>query len=206
MSVLNRYFKCRSLQFCGSASLWCGPGSGSWLSLRCGSGSGSWLLKRLKALKKCSNRLIFRTFWLVIWKLMRIRIQLTHHFDADPDPAGILPGSYHSFDADPDGSAITGSLCTVCITHLNLWWFFSGQETPWRWNVWISQVTWRRFGEWKISENAHLPKESRTTAVLVTQALLNNLQSTLIQREEIREKQHRSQSQTCRTGCCPEWS
>ncbi len=33
------------------------------------------LLKRLKPLKKCSNRLIFfSTFWLVICKLMRIRI------------------------------------------------------------------------------------------------------------------------------------
>jgi len=27
-------------------------------------------------LKKCSNRLIFHTFWLVIWKLMRIRIRI----------------------------------------------------------------------------------------------------------------------------------
>jgi hypothetical protein len=35
--------------------------------------------------------LLFHTFWLVICKLMRIRIQLPYHFDvdaadADPDP------------------------------------------------------------------------------------------------------------------------
>jgi hypothetical protein len=35
-------------------------------------------------LEKCSNRLIFHTFWLVISKI-----------DADPDPA-------YNFDADPD--------------------------------------------------------------------------------------------------------
>ncbi len=27
-------------------------------------------------MKRCSNRLIFHTFWLVIWKLMRIRIRI----------------------------------------------------------------------------------------------------------------------------------
>jgi hypothetical protein len=32
--------------------------------------------KRLETLKKCSNMISFRTFWLVIGKLMRIRIQL----------------------------------------------------------------------------------------------------------------------------------
>jgi hypothetical protein len=31
---------------------------------------------QLKPLKKCSNRLLFYKFWLVIFKLMRIRIQL----------------------------------------------------------------------------------------------------------------------------------
>jgi hypothetical protein len=30
----------------------------------------------LKPLKKCSNRLIFHTFWLVICKLMRIRMRI----------------------------------------------------------------------------------------------------------------------------------
>ncbi len=42
-----------------------------------GCGSGSLLPnKSSKPWKKCSNRLMFRTFWLVICKLMRIRIQL----------------------------------------------------------------------------------------------------------------------------------
>jgi hypothetical protein len=39
-------------------------------------------------LKKCSNRLIFHTFWLVICKI-----------DADPDP---VPGTAYHSDADPD--------------------------------------------------------------------------------------------------------
>ncbi len=47
-------------------------------------------------LKKCSNRLIFLTFWPVIHKLMRFRIQLiSYQSDADPDPT-------FQFDADPD--------------------------------------------------------------------------------------------------------
>jgi hypothetical protein len=49
--------------------------------------------KRLKPLKKCSNRLICHTFWLFICKLMRIRfftlmrmrILIRILFDADPD-------------------------------------------------------------------------------------------------------------------------
>jgi hypothetical protein len=77
-------------------------------------GSGSWVLFDAEAdpdptfhqnpdhifhikaqtLKKCSNRLIFHTFWLFICKSMRIRIQLTTLmwsrililFDADQDP------------------------------------------------------------------------------------------------------------------------
>jgi hypothetical protein len=47
-------------------------------------------------MNKCSNRLIFNTFWLVNCKLMLIRIQLSitrTNADMDPDPA------YH-FDAD----------------------------------------------------------------------------------------------------------
>ncbi len=31
---------------------------------------------KAQTMKKCSNRLVFHTFWLVICKLMRIRIQL----------------------------------------------------------------------------------------------------------------------------------
>ncbi len=36
--------------------------------------------KRLKHLKKCSNRLIFHAFWLVIWKFMWIRILFLFDF------------------------------------------------------------------------------------------------------------------------------
>jgi hypothetical protein len=57
-----------------------------------------------KVLMAC--RLIFHTFWLVVCKLMRMRIQLiifdpdpgpypAYHFDADPD-------SNFQFNADPD--------------------------------------------------------------------------------------------------------
>jgi hypothetical protein len=46
--------------------------------------------KRIKPLEKCSNRLIFHTFWLDMCKFMRIQIQLIN-FDADPDA-----------DLDPD--------------------------------------------------------------------------------------------------------
>ncbi len=34
------------------------------------------LIKALETLKKCSNGLIFHTYWFVIFKLMRIRLQL----------------------------------------------------------------------------------------------------------------------------------
>ncbi len=45
-------------------------GSGSYLSLWCGSGS------LIPTLNKCSNPLIFHTFWLVTCKLMRILIRI----------------------------------------------------------------------------------------------------------------------------------
>ncbi len=58
-------------------------------------------------MKKWSNRLIFHIFWLVISKLMRIRIQLinlnliwirpAYHFVLDP-----APDHTFQFDADPD--------------------------------------------------------------------------------------------------------
>jgi hypothetical protein len=41
---------------------------------------------QIKTLKKCSNRLIFLPFWLVICKLIRIRIRYPFQLDADPDP------------------------------------------------------------------------------------------------------------------------
>ncbi len=52
-------------------------------------------IKRLKKLKKCSNRLIFHTFLLVISKLMGIHPDPAYHFDADPGPS-------FQVDADPD--------------------------------------------------------------------------------------------------------
>ncbi len=51
---------------------------------------------RMKTLKKCSIRFLLHTFWLVICKLVRIRI---HHFDADPY---LDPDPSFRFDADPD--------------------------------------------------------------------------------------------------------
>jgi hypothetical protein len=63
-------------------------------------------------LKKCSNRLIFHTFWLVIYQLMRMRIQLIilmriririlpfnlMRINADPDPQHCIPGvQYHRY-------------------------------------------------------------------------------------------------------------
>jgi hypothetical protein len=39
---------------------------------------------RLKTLKKCSNRLIYRTFWLVVCKLMRIRPQTDKNLTPNP--------------------------------------------------------------------------------------------------------------------------
>jgi hypothetical protein len=41
---------------------------------------------RLKLWKKCSKRLIFHTFWLVICKFMRIRFRIQLNTDADPNP------------------------------------------------------------------------------------------------------------------------
>ncbi len=49
----------------------------------------------LKKMLKYRVRLIFHTFWIVIYKLMRMRIRFripySYHFDADPDA-----------DPDPD--------------------------------------------------------------------------------------------------------
>ncbi len=78
----------------GFVSRWCG--SGSCLSLWCGSRSclSLWWIRILlctfhfdadpdpsfpikaQNLEKCKNRLLFHTFWLVICKLMRIRIRI----------------------------------------------------------------------------------------------------------------------------------
>jgi hypothetical protein len=57
---------------------------------------------RLKPLKKCSNRLILYTFWLVICKLMRT--ESAYHFDADPDfyLTWYRSGFLLHADADPD--------------------------------------------------------------------------------------------------------
>ncbi len=48
----------------------------SYLSLWCGSGSEASFQIKAQKLKKCSNRLIFHTFWLGICKLMRIQIRV----------------------------------------------------------------------------------------------------------------------------------
>ncbi len=74
------------LQCCGSASRWCGCGSWSCLSVWCGSGSyfhfdahadpDFSLQINVQNFEKCSNRLICHTFWLVICKMMRIRIRI----------------------------------------------------------------------------------------------------------------------------------
>ncbi len=58
-------------------------------------------------MKKCSNRVIFLTFWIVFCKLMRIRTgsSLPYHFDANSDPAyqgDAVPDPTFQFDADPD--------------------------------------------------------------------------------------------------------
>ncbi len=63
-------------QCCGSCLLlW--SLSRSYFPLWCESGSGSKLpYKRLKTLKKCTNWLIFHTFWLVTSKSMRLQIRI----------------------------------------------------------------------------------------------------------------------------------
>ncbi len=90
----------RCKQCCGSASRWCGSRCrcGSWILFHFVNVRIRILLVtllrililpftlmlirilaskyRIKTLKKCSNELIKHTFWLVICKLMRIRIQL----------------------------------------------------------------------------------------------------------------------------------
>ncbi len=97
----------------------------------------SFQIKAQNLEKKCSNRLIFHTFWLVICKLMRIRIQLitlmriwirtAYHFDADPDPTYHFdadPDPTVQFDADPCGSRSTTLIQTLLfLLYLDLYGF-----------------------------------------------------------------------------------
>jgi hypothetical protein len=71
--------------------------SGSNFSPWNGSGYRPYCSFQIKAqtLKKCSNRLIFHTFRLVICKLMRAVPDPAYHFDAKY-------GSWFLFDVDPD--------------------------------------------------------------------------------------------------------
>ncbi len=99
--------------------IWCGFGCGSWFLFDAdvdpdptspwfGSGSGFELPKKgSNAWKECSNRLIFHTFWLVICKLMRIRIRVLKmmRIHADPDLDSqhwFLPCVYPRFTRDSE--------------------------------------------------------------------------------------------------------
>ncbi len=59
---------------------------------------------RLNTLKKCSNRVLFHTFWLVIFNIdADPDPEPAYHFDANPDPAYYVdPDPTFQFDADPD--------------------------------------------------------------------------------------------------------
>ncbi len=71
-------------------------------------------IKAQSLLKVLKNRLIFHTFWLAIYKLMRIRIQIST-FVGDPDHGDTDSDPTFQFNADPDPQLwLKGGACYTC--------------------------------------------------------------------------------------------